>query len=79
MADGATLYASNAGSPSLSSVSLAPSGALAVLANTTTDPGTVDAAVSADGQYLYAQTGLNGIVDEFQVGPAEEPSPRSAP
>ena len=35
---------------------------------TSTDPGTVDAAVTPRGQYLYVQTGLNGTVDEFQVG-----------
>ena len=31
-------------------------------------PGTVDASASANGQFLYVQTGGNGIVDEFQVG-----------
>jgi DNA-binding beta-propeller fold protein YncE len=66
--DGTTLYASNAGSPSLSSVSLEPWNALPLLTNTTTDPGTVDAAVSPDGRFLYVQTGGKGIVDEFEVG-----------
>lgn len=37
------------------------------LGNTTTDPGTVDAAASTDGHYLYVQTGGKGIVDEFRV------------
>ncbi|MFJ9455195.1 hypothetical protein ACIRST_08950 [Kitasatospora sp. NPDC101447] len=27
--------------------------------------GTVDAAVSSDGHFLYARTGVNGILDEF--------------
>ncbi len=30
-------------------------------------PGTVDAAASPDGRFLYVQTGGNGIVDEFAV------------
>ena len=38
------------------------------LGNTATDPGTVDAAATPDGRYLYVQTGLNGIVDGFRVG-----------
>jgi len=37
------------------------------ISTTSTDPGTVDAAISGDGQYLYAQTGGNGIVDEFHI------------
>ena len=32
-----------------------------------TDPGTVDASASAHGQFLYVQTGGNGIVDEYHV------------
>ena len=61
-------YASNAGSGSLSGYHNAGSGALTALGNTTTDPGTVDAAVSSDNRYLYAQTGANGIVDAFRIG-----------
>jgi hypothetical protein len=38
------------------------------LGNTTTDPGTIDAAISRHGQYLYVETGANGIVDEFAIG-----------
>jgi hypothetical protein len=66
--DGPTLFASNAGSPSLSSISLEPWNALSLLTNTTTDPGTVAAPVSPDRRFLYVQTGGKGIVDEFQVG-----------
>jgi hypothetical protein len=66
--DGPTLFASNAGSPSLSSISFEPWNGLTLLTNTTTDPGTVDAAVAPDGRFLYVQTGGKGIVDEFQVG-----------
>ena len=42
-------------------------GQLSLLGQTATDPGTVDASASAGGQYLYVQTGGNGIVDEFAV------------
>jgi hypothetical protein len=34
-----------------------------------TDAGTVDAAATPDGQYLYAQAGANGIVDGYRVSP----------
>lgn len=40
-----------------------------MLGATGTDPGTVDAAPSVGGQYLYVQAGGTGAVDEFQVGP----------
>jgi 6-phosphogluconolactonase (cycloisomerase 2 family) len=60
-------YASNAGSGNVSSFQSGPGGALTLLGATPTDGGTVDAAPSPDGQYLYVQTGLNGIVDEFKV------------
>ena len=43
-------------------------GQLALIGTTATDPGTVDAAASPDGQFLYVQTGGNGIVDGYQVG-----------
>ena len=61
-------YASNAGSASVSQYADSINGALALAGQTTTDPGTVDAAASIGGQYLYVQTGGNGIVDEFHVG-----------
>jgi 6-phosphogluconolactonase (cycloisomerase 2 family) len=61
------LYASNAGSPSVSGYRAAANGQLTLLGATATDPGTVDASASADGQFLYIQTGGNGIVDEFHV------------
>jgi 6-phosphogluconolactonase (cycloisomerase 2 family) len=66
---GVNLYASNAGSATLSGYSDTGSGALTALGTTSTDPGTVDAAASADGRFLYAQTGANGIVDEFSINP----------
>lgn len=65
--DGSRFYASNAGSATLSGYADAGSGALAALGTTATGPGTVDAAVSSDGRFLYAQTGGNGGVDAFRV------------
>jgi 6-phosphogluconolactonase (cycloisomerase 2 family) len=65
---GGFLYASNAGSAALSGYQESSgSGALTLLGATDTDPGTVDASASANGQFLYVQTGANGIVDEFHV------------
>lgn len=65
---GGHFYTSNAGSASESRFEESATGALAQLGNTTTDPGTVDAAASPDGRFLYIQTGAQGIVDEFRVG-----------
>ncbi|MEU9045275.1 MULTISPECIES: beta-propeller fold lactonase family protein [unclassified Kitasatospora] len=62
------LYTSNAGSSTLTGFRTADRGRrLTALGNTPTDPGTVDAAVSSDRHYLYAQTGVHGILDEFAV------------
>ncbi|MFJ7969020.1 lactonase family protein [Streptomyces sp. NPDC096324] len=61
------LYASNAGSGTLSGYRVRSNGTLAALGNTATDPGTVDAAVSSDGRNLYVQTGAQGHVNEFRV------------
>ena len=68
VADGPWLFAGNAGSGVESTVLDTPSGAVKLTATTPTDAGTVDAAVTPGGGYLYVQTGANGIVDEFQVG-----------
>ena len=62
------VYASNAGSGTVSGYRVAPDGALHGSGVTATDGGTVDAAATADGRYLYVQAGAAGIVDEFQVG-----------
>jgi 6-phosphogluconolactonase (cycloisomerase 2 family) len=67
--NGSLLYASNAGSGTLSGYGDPGSGALRPLGTTTAGAGTVDATFSRAGQYLYAETGANGIVDEFRVGP----------
>jgi 6-phosphogluconolactonase (cycloisomerase 2 family) len=61
-------YASNAGSADVTQYGDAFNGALSLGAQTGTDPGTVDASASSNGQYLYVQTGGNGIIDEFHVG-----------
>jgi len=61
-------YASNAGSASVSTLMATSPGSLTDLGNTTTDPGTIDAAISRHGRHLYVETGTNGIVDEFAIG-----------
>jgi Lactonase, 7-bladed beta-propeller len=61
------LFASNAGSPSESGISVGAHGQLSLVSTTTTDKGAVDAAASTNGRYLYVQGGLNGVVDEFRV------------
>ena len=62
-------FASNAGSGTVSGYSDSATGQLTLLGQTVTDPGTIDAASTPDGRFLYVQTGLNGIIDEFAVHP----------
>ena len=63
-------FASNAGSATISGFAEQVfSGQLSLLGATPTDAGTVDAAPSAGGQFLYIQTGGTGTIDEFQVDP----------
>ncbi len=64
---GGYFYSSNAGSATVSGYGESPVGQLTLLGQTATDPGTVDASASTGGQFLYVQTGANGIVDEFDV------------
>ena len=66
---GATLYASNAISGSLSSFRDNGNGTLTSIGDSITNAGTIDAAVSSDERFLYVQTGVNGIVDEFRINP----------
>ncbi len=61
-------FTGNAGSGTLSHIREEAGSTLTLLGNTSTDPGTVDSAISSDGRFLYAQTGANGIVDEFALG-----------
>jgi 6-phosphogluconolactonase (cycloisomerase 2 family) len=65
--DGKNVFASNAGSATLSGYNIDHSGAFASTGFTESDAGTVDATTTADGRYLYAQAGAAGIVDEFSV------------
>jgi 6-phosphogluconolactonase (cycloisomerase 2 family) len=65
---GLFFYASNAGSASVSGYTVDHSGQLSALGNTSTDAGTVDAAASAGGRFLYVQAGAAGIVNEYAVG-----------
>jgi hypothetical protein len=62
---GGRLYLSNAGSATISAFD----GALRPVGVTSTGAGTVDAAGSSDGRFLYVQTGAAGGVDAFRVGP----------
>ena len=66
---GALFYASNAGSGTVSGFGDDGDGPLQTLGATGTDAGTVDAAFSPGGRHLYVETGVNGIVDEYQVAP----------
>jgi hypothetical protein len=67
---GDLLYTSNAGSNSVSGFRASDGGRrLTALGNAGTDPGTIDAVASPDGRFLYVQTGVNGIIDEFTVNP----------
>jgi len=65
---GGVAYASNAGSANLSNVGLGAGGALSSLGTTETSGGTVDAALAANGRYLYVQGGAAGTVDAFSIG-----------
>ena len=72
---GTDLYASNAGSASLSGYTDTGSGSLTAAGTTSTGPGTVDAAAAPDGRFLYVQAGGTGIVDEFRIGGGGSLSP----
>jgi 6-phosphogluconolactonase (cycloisomerase 2 family) len=60
-------FVSNAGSASLTGISAHRSGTVIDLGHTMTDPGTIDAAATPDGTYLYVQTGATGTLDSFRV------------
>jgi 6-phosphogluconolactonase (cycloisomerase 2 family) len=66
--DGSLEFASNAGSGTVSGFAVSAGGQLTLTGQTPTDPGTVDAAVTPSGRFVYVQTGGNGVVDEFAVG-----------
>jgi 6-phosphogluconolactonase (cycloisomerase 2 family) len=60
-------FTGNTSSNSTSGYQASFNGQLTLLGFTATDPGTVDSSATANGRFLYVQTGGNGIVDEFQV------------
>lgn len=60
-------YASNAGSGTLTGLRENRQGSLTSIGNTATAAGTVDAAVTSDGKFLHAQTGVTGGVDSFRI------------
>ena len=60
-------YTSNAGSGTLTGFQEGSAGALTKLENTEAHPGTVDAA--SVGSFVYAQGGVEGTVDEYEVQP----------
>ena len=67
---GDRVYASNAGSGSLTGARVRPDGTLAALPGPVpTDAGTVDAAATPSGRFVYVQAGGAGNVDEFQAEP----------
>jgi DNA-binding beta-propeller fold protein YncE len=72
---GGFFFTSNTGSGSVSRFQEALDGGLALLGNTATHAGTVDASITPDGRFLYAQTGGEGLVDEFEIGPGGSLSP----
>ena len=61
------IYASNAGSGTLTGLSENGNGSLTSIGNTTTAAGTVDSAVTSDGRFLHVQTGVAGGVDSFRI------------
>ncbi len=64
---GEFFYTGNTASNSTSGYQSGDNGQLTLLGSTSTDPGTVDSAATADGRFLYVQTGGKGVVDEFRV------------
>ena len=60
-------FTGNTASNSTSGYQSSFNGQLTLLGSTPTDPGTVDGSATANGRFLYVQTGGSGIVDEFQV------------
>jgi 6-phosphogluconolactonase (cycloisomerase 2 family) len=69
---GGYYYVANAGSATISAYTADANANLALVGTTgivaSTDPGAIDLAASSGGQFLYAETGGEGILDEFQIG-----------
>lgn len=64
---GSNFYASNAGSSDVSIVGDVGLGTLVGQGTAATSAGTVDAAISSDGQNIYVQGGAGGTVDAFRI------------
>jgi len=65
---GARFFVSNTGSGSLSGFESTAGGQVLTLFGTTgTDAGTTDTTIPSGGRFLYAQAGIEGIVDEFAI------------
>jgi 6-phosphogluconolactonase (cycloisomerase 2 family) len=69
VAAGDHLYASNAGSGTVSEITDRPRKTLSVTASIPAGSGTVDAATTPDGRFLYAQGGAAGTLTAFKLGP----------
>ena len=66
---GDVFFVSNTGSNNLSSFRIGPLGQPVLLSAVaaTTNPGPID--LTSSGRFLYAETGVNGTIDEFAIGP----------
>jgi hypothetical protein len=67
IAVGHELYASNAGNDTLSEVADAPGQALSLTGSAPAGAGTVDAAATPNGRFVYAQGGAAGTLTAFKV------------
>ncbi|MGH3509746.1 MAG: lactonase family protein [Nocardioidaceae bacterium] len=72
---GRTFFASNAGSATLSGYRAHADGQLTATGAWSTDAGTVDASVTPNDRFLYAQAGAAGNVDGFRIHPDGSLSP----
>jgi 6-phosphogluconolactonase (cycloisomerase 2 family) len=78
VAGGPNLYASNAATANVTGLRPTVGGGLTLLGQTATDPGTVDAAATRDGRFLYVQAGGPGTVDAFRIAADGSLSPLGA-
>ena len=68
VADQGRFYVSNTGTSNVSIFRVGAAGNVSLVGTAVpTDTGTIDAAVTTNGRFLYVQTGVNGIVDAFVV------------
>ncbi len=67
--NGTYFFGANAGSADVTSYRIGAGGTPTVVANTSTDAGPIDLAVSPSGRSLYVETGGSDLVDSFAVQP----------